>query len=583
MTLRMRIAACAAVLLSACSRGSALPPAAPASDIGFQMPGAGASVLGGRTDSVRFSIALPLRNEDALNALLEQMQQTAPGDRKFLTHEDFVRRFAPKATTLAAVARELTGAGFSVSIADQAVSATGTQAQAERYFQTALQPVGSGLQTALAPRTRLTLTPLLQSSGATIIGLDGIPPMQVFSKTVPLPDGVKPDNIEGPYGPYYAVDLKQAYAYPSYLDATGAGVTIGIVIDSPVSVSDIDQYFYSEGSNVAPAIEDDKIQGGGKYGGDGTGEATLDVEQSGGMAPKSNIVIFDIPSLSDTDIYDAYSAIAKNKNIVVANSSFGGCEQSFDNANGKKELAKFDAVFKQGLSEGITWVAASGDHAAMQCGTNNKLGVVWPAVSPYVLAVGGTNLTTAHQTGNPNSKYVHEDAYADIKPKNGGDYWGSGGGYSVIYARPSWQNGFVSKAARGLPDVSVHMGGEGFSSDGKSCDAQKCNKDDSSDTEYVEGQWTESIGTSAASPDFVGLLALTAQLVKGKLGPVNAELYSADKKKSGYYFRHGLKGNNGYPTTTGLWDPVLGLGTPFGARIAGAKAAAGEPTSPSNP
>jgi subtilase family serine protease len=296
------------------------------STIGSQMPaGAEPGASGGQTGSVRFSVALPLRNEDELNRLLARIEDpNGPDFRKFITHDDFVRRFAPKAAAVAAVERELSGAGFQVSISDQGVNASGTQTQAERYFHTALQTVGSGTQTALGPRARLTLSPLLRGNSATVIGLDGIPPMHVFSKTVPLPGNAKPDNIEGPYGPYYAADLKQAYAYPSYLDATGEGVTIGIVIDSPVSVSDIDEYFLSEGSNVAPGIKDDKILGGGKYGGDGTGEATLDVEQSGGMAPRSSIVMFDIPSLSDTDIYDAYSTAVKDKSIVVVNSSFGG-------------------------------------------------------------------------------------------------------------------------------------------------------------------------------------------------------------------------------------------------------------------
>ncbi|HEY1881622.1 MAG TPA: S53 family peptidase [Candidatus Cybelea sp.] len=584
MSLQTRCAAAiAAAMLTACSRSTALPPGAGGATA-FQVPVGSAGAAAGRQGGLRFSVALPLRDQQKLTQLLEGLQDpSSPTFRKFISRRDFLRSFAPKPEVLAAVARELAGAGFTVSVGDQAVTAAGTQTQAERYFRTPLQMVGSGSSEALAPRTRLTLSPLLESSEATIVGLNGIPPMRVFSKLARPNGGLRPDNIEGPYGPYFGTDLKQAYQYPSYLDATGAGVTIGIVIDSPVSQSDIEEYFRAEDSKVAPSLKDVKIDGGGKYGGDGTGEATLDVQQSGGMAPRANIVIFDTPSLSDSDIYDAYSAVVKDKSIVVVNSSFGGCELAFKTVNGLKELKAYDAIFKQGLSEGITWVAASGDHAAMQCGSNNKKGVVWPAVSPYVLAVGGTNLTTSYAKGSPNSKYQHEDAYADIKPNNGGDYWGSGGGYSVIYPRPAYQKAAVAKPARGLPDVSVHMGGEGFSSGGHSCEAQKCNLDDSSDTEYVEGQWTESIGTSAASPDFVGLLALTAELVKGKLGPVNAELYTAANKRKGYYFRKGLKGNNGYPTTAALWDPVLGLGTPYGARVAGAKSVAGEPTSPSNP
>ncbi len=399
----------AAVLFSACSSNSALPPrGVGTTGTNVQVPArTTAGVPTGRVGTVRFSVALPLRNQSKLTQFLEGLQDPSSASyRKFISREEFLREFAPTPAALAAVARELAAAGFHVSITDQAVSASGTQSQAERYFRTSLQAVSYGSTTVLAPRTSLTLSRLLTSSDATVIGLNGIPPMHTFSKIVPMPGGIRPNNIYGPYGPYYATDLKQAYAYPSYLDATGAGITIGIVIDSPVSQSDIDEYFSAEDSKVAPKITNVKVDGGGKYGGDGTGEATLDAQQSGGMAPRANITVFDMPSLSDSDIYDAYSAVVKNKSIVVVNSSFGGCELAFNSSSGLKELKKFDAVFQQGLSEGITWVAASGDHAAFQCGSdNNAQGVQWPSDSPYVLGVGGTNLTTSYAKDNVNSKY----------------------------------------------------------------------------------------------------------------------------------------------------------------------------------
>lgn len=577
------------MVLSACSTNTAMLPntgVASTATSDVQIPASiGQGVSSETLGPVHFSVALPLRNEAELTRLLDNLQDPAsPQFRKFISNAEFVQRFAPTMASRLAVARELQRAGFRVTIADQAVMAGGTQTQVERYFRTSFQAVRYDSATVLAPRTPLALSRTLVANGATVIGLDGTPPMQRFSKSLPMQRSMRPDSIYGPYGPYFAADLKQAYQFPSYEEASGAGVTIGIVIDSPVSTSDVDDYFKEELSPVAPRLTDNRIDGGGTLGGSGTFEATLDVEQSGGMAPRASIVVFDIPDLSPQHIYDAYSAVAKDKSVIVVNSSFGGCELEYNSPSGAKALKMFDNVFKQGLSEGITWVAASGDHAALQCGSNeNALGVSWPAVSPYVLGVGGTNLTTTYTAHSPNSRYVHEDAYADIRPSGGGDYWGSGGGYSKLYARPSWQNGFVSSKGRGVPDVAVHMGGEGFSSGGAKCQAEKCNVDDSSDAEFEAGQLTAAIGTSAASPDFVGLLALTAGLIHKRLGQVNAVLYAAGKKHPGYYFRRGLKGDNGYKTTSGLWDPVLGLGTPYGARIAGAKQVAGEPTSPSNP
>jgi hypothetical protein len=150
-----------------------------------------------------------------------------------------------------------------------------------------------------------------------------------------------------------------------------------------------------------------------------------------------------------------------------------------------------------------------------------------------------------------------------------------------LYPRPKYQNGFQSAKGRGVPDVSGHMGGLGFSSGGTQCQGLKCNVDDSSDWVLVHGKWTAGIGTSASSPDTVGLLLIISQRVKSPLGFANTELYKLAKRKG--YFHTGLKGDNGYRTTGGKWDPVLGLGTPIGYHLAGTAAASGPLGTPSNP
>jgi hypothetical protein len=181
MSLQTRCAAAiVAAMLTACSRSTALPPGA-AGATAFQVPAGPAGAPAGRQGRLRFSVALPLRDQQKLAQLLEGVQDpSSPTFRKFISRQEFLRSFAPKPEALAAVARELAGAGFTVSIADQAVTAAGTQAQAERYFRTPLEMVGSASSGALAARTQLTLSPLLASRGATIIGLNGIPPMHVF-------------------------------------------------------------------------------------------------------------------------------------------------------------------------------------------------------------------------------------------------------------------------------------------------------------------------------------------------------------------------------------------------------------------
>jgi kumamolisin len=573
-----------ALVLAACSNhgSTSVLPSSPidsaathqvVSEAGFAT-GAPENSLG----AVHFIVGLPLRNGVELDRLLTAISDPeSPEYRHFISREAFLERYAPSAADLVAVAHDLRGAGLNVSILDQAISAGGTQASVERYFGTRFTRNAFG---RLAPASAMRLPAALATRSASVVGLNGQPLLRTFSRFAPAPASIRPENFESAIGPYLPIDLKQAYKMPSYQEATGRGAKIGIVIDSPIEPGDI-KAFAKFMHAVAPKVSIKKVDGGGSFSGSG-GEATLDVQQSGGIAPGADITVYDIGSLSGQDIYDGYAAAVKDGATVV-NSSFGGCDIGMP----QSDLTIYDNLFKQGIASGTTFVAASGDHGAYQCGTvgstttNLKLGVVWPADSIYVLAVGGTNLETTFTDGSNNSAYVAENANKDIGPTNGGKYWGSGGGYSTVYKRPSWQDGFNTKSARGTPDISLHMGGLGFS--GNECDAQKCSPGDSSDITIVGGKPPSlAVGTSASSPDMAGLLALSAQINGTAAGDVHALLY-AEAKHAGL-LRHGIKGNNGLPSTSGLWDPVLGLGTPISASaLIGGKTVAGEPGSSTNP
>jgi len=74
-------------------------------------------------------------------------------------------------------------------------------------------------------------------------------------------------------------------------------------------------------------------------------------------------------------------------------------------------------------------VAASGDTGH---------GVGYPAVSPFVVAVGGTSLTI-----DTNGFWASETAWP-----------GSGGGASAFEAEPSYQAGVQTTGKRGVPDVA---------------------------------------------------------------------------------------------------------------------------------
>lgn len=537
--------------------------------------------VGNTMQTTRFVVTLPIRNHDALLRFLDEVSDpSSPMYQHFLTPEQFAAKYGPRESDLHSLEIELQRAGFSTDRDALGVSASGTLANVERYFGTSLVQTTWPMRnrapvTQFAARTPLHVSPLLRSLGASVLGLANLPPFHTFSDIRPAPEALLPHSLNGPYGPYATPDLKQAYRWPSTTDVKGTGVTMAVVIDLPVKTSDTNYYAQHSLLQSSFKLNQVAVDGGGKWNIQGSGEASLDAEQSLGMAPGATLYLYDVGTLSGQNIYDGYNAAVKNKSVSVVNSSFGSCEEDFASASGKSALAQFDQLFQMGSAQGVTFVASSGDQAAYSCPQNvfNKVAVNWPAMDQYVLGVGGTNLTVS--TG-ANSTYVSESEFDE--PLGSGRHWGSGGGYSKIVKRPSWQNGFSSNPGRSVPDMSLHMGGEGFSGNG--CSAQRCNPNDSSDLLRIGGQWFLSIGTSASSPDIVGLIALRVQKQHAKMGDIHKWLYANGK---GGMWRKGIKGNNGYATTSGPWDPVLGLGTPYGNKFVGTSSTAGTPGTSTNP
>jgi subtilase family serine protease len=205
-----------------------------------------------------------------------------------------------------------------------------------------------------------------------------------------------------------------------------------------------------------------------------------------------------------------------------------------------------------------------------------------------VIAVGGTNLVTAHATGSNNSAYVREFELPDAE--SGGVVWSSGGGVSQLWLKPTYQTLVTTQSPkfRTVPDLALHMGG----CPGDATNA--CSGARSADWVAIGGQLVGEIGTSASAPDIVGMLALAAKLTTGhRLGFMNTALYQAAQNQVAHptqvVFRHSaITGNNGtYPIKV-PYDLVIGNGTidarAFIQRLTGTTlAASGIPGTASNP
>ena len=554
--------------------------------------------------TVGFEVFLPLRNQAALDALLEDLHRPgSPQFHRWLTPAQFTARFGIPASTAARLRGALAAQGLHAEVSgSHSLHVTGDAAVIERVLTARLAQRGR----RLVAEGRVVLPPALAEAGAVVAAFDPAIRMRRHSHTIPA---IQPDNRNGTTGNYWFDDLKQAYSFPAFSVATGAGASIGVLMAGDFLPSDMTTYFSHENLAV-PNFTSTPVLGGAPFDPAGdSAETTLDLQQTGGMAPNANITLYNIPDLSDASILAGLTTMIEANKVDVVSMSFGGPELGYTAAYNSGVdytalLGTYDSLYKQGVSQGITFVASSGDSGALSIpasacfATGAKKGcgvflrsVQYPASSPYVTGVGGTNLVTVHITKSFDSTYTSENANYDPLGSDSffntpatGVIWGSGGGISTYFAQPSYQTGIssVSRKWRLVPDVALHMGGCPGSA------VFPCGPNRSGDISILNGATVGVIGTSAAAPDFAGLLALRVQLTHGRLGNENYRLYTLARAQAAgakpLVFRTTISGNNGYATTPG-YNLVLGNGTVFGAAYLGVanQPLAGIPKSASNP
>ena len=565
---------------------------------------------------VEFDVALDPRDPDGLARLLAAQQSPgSPLYHRWLTPSQYAAAYGTADETLTAVAAELNQLGLAVlETRAQGLHVAGAARDVASAFGLSLKTAvaRSGAERVVADAAP-TLTPVLAAAGARIVEFDTFERMRSFARpgAIAQAGGATPKNATSPLGGYFSADLKQAYDAPSYQSLTGQGRTIAILMSGDVQNSDIQSYFSQQGL-PAPSLTRIEVSGGATYSAsnDGSFEATLDVQQSAGMAPKAAILLYLIPDLSDAHILAGLTRIVSDNKADIVSLSFGGCEKFYSAAynNGRDEsgaLVSYEQIFERGNAQGITFVVASGDEGGLQCPApayfNGKRGQTWlagasaPAVSPSVTAVGGTNLVTSYTRGSTASTYVSENAYGDpLVPADPygvgvtltGGYWGSGGGPSMYFLAPAWQSLVkTGTSMRATPDLALHMGG--CPSDA----VQPCGANRSYDIETFAGKNYGVLGTSASTPSFAGVLALWEQkLGNTRLGNINATLYHLAKTEGltggAKVFRQSIPGFNGvYTSGTTPYNMVLGNGTvDIRTLITGTSLpAAGNPGTVSNP
>ena len=274
-------------------------------------------------------------------------------------------------------------------------------------------------------------------------------------------------------------------------------------------------------------------------------EALLDIEYIGAVtAPIPLTVIYQ----SEYSLLDWVNSVIEMENPPLVHSvSYGNDEVQ---QTSSEYMESCDQQFQQAGSMGLSIFFASGDQGVWgRSGFGSTFHPDFPAGSPYITAIGGTNFQQKGVIGNETA-------------------WNcGGGGFSDEFAQPSWQadavNGYLNScqtlpdsnkynaAGRGYPDMAA-LGGE----TNPYCVAVR------------GGSFGGVAGTSASCPVVAGMFSLLNDLrLKGNkppLGWVNPVLYS---QLSGCFYDvndgsdNGCKLGQGFTADSG-WDPATGLGTP---------------------
>jgi hypothetical protein len=272
-------------------------------------------------------------------------------------------------------------------------------------------------------------------------------------------------------------------------------------------------------------------------------ETALDVEWAHAISPGAQIVLVEADSQSLSDLMTAVKTAAGLPGVSVVSMSWGFVE-------GLDVLAQDEAVYDSYLTTpaghtGVTFVASTGDYGAAV--------PLYPAMSPNVVAVGGTTLTL-----NADNSYGNEvgwGAYSNAL----GLFLGSGGGLSQFEAEPAFQQGVQSTGSRTAPDVSLlaDPATGAWIADPYNFGA--------------DSPWEMVGGTSLSAPAWGGLLALIDQgrvaagkVTLGTAGPTEAQtaLYGLNAAD----FHDITSGSNGYSAGPG-YDLVSGLGSPVADRL----------------
>jgi subtilase family serine protease len=319
----------------------------------------------------------------------------------------------------------------------------------------------------------------------------------------------------------------------------GAGRTVAIVdaFDNPKAESDLAVYRSAYGLPACTTANGcfKKVNQSGAasplpatdYG--WAEEESLDLDMVSAICPSCHILLVESNSADITSLSTAEDTAAATPGVAAISNSWGGAED-----------ATTLAAAPHFNHPGIAITASSGD---------SGFGLLWPAASPLVTAVGGTSLSTAS-----NARGWSETAWS-----------GSGSGCSAQETKPAWQAD-AGCARRTVADVSAvadpNTGVAVYDTFNSCGGGSWCDLLLAIGAAQGADGWVQVGGTSASAPIIASVYALA-----GNTGSINYGSYPYSHSSSLNDVTSGSNGSCGgsYLCTAGPgYDGPTGLGTPNG-------------------
>src|SRR6476660_7276901 len=271
-----------------------------------------------------------------------------------------------------------------------------------------------------------------------------------FPSAVISSGGLFPNQIDTAYG----ISALQAAGLQ------GQGINLAILGEAPTVTNDVTTFrncFGFQGTSL-------KIHNAGSI--KPILESSLDAMTVAMVAPKLNRLDLWVKQLGQNNPQGAIELLASPIQATtngtplphVISISYGACEASVKPYSAARTLWDREAAAIGAL--GIRIVVAAGDSGSSACAHGVKQSQLtsfdeqksasWPAVSPWVLAAGGTNISlTPSNTIASSGVWNDEEFPSPYKTDAGG-----GGGVSTTEKRPGWQTASQS-GNRPVPDLAA--------------------------------------------------------------------------------------------------------------------------------